>query len=79
MPAAFNDVLPRPKPPEPPRKVWTRAECAVLASVGLLEGGRFELVGGELIDKMGKKRPHVNALTLLMAWLVEVWKPVRES
>ena len=33
----------------------------------------MELVEGELISKMGKKRPHVNALTLVQGWLVQVF------
>lgn len=56
-----------------PRKVWTRVECATLEASGLLEQQHVELVEGDLIRKLGKKRPHVNAVTLLMAWLVEVF------
>lgn len=44
-----------------PHKTWTRRELAVVESIGLLEGERFELLDGELIHKMGKKRPHVVA------------------
>jgi Uma2 family endonuclease len=44
-----------------PHKTWTRAELEVLESTGLLEGRHFELIEGELIDKMGKKRRHVIA------------------
>ena len=40
---------------------------------GLLDQQRLELVEGELISKMGKKRPHVNALTLVQGWLVQVF------
>jgi hypothetical protein len=32
----------------------------------------MELIDGQLIDKMGKKRPHVNSLVLLQGWLIEV-------
>jgi hypothetical protein len=32
-----------------------------------------ELVVGELIDKMGKKRPHVNTLILVADWLTKVF------
>jgi Uma2 family endonuclease len=31
---------------------------------------RHELVDGVLISKLGKKRPHVNALVAVQAWLV---------
>ncbi len=34
---------------------------------------RLELVDGELISKMGKKRPHVNALVAVQAWLVRTF------
>lgn len=73
MPTALPEIKVRPIPPGPPRKVWTRAECAKLEASGLLDQQHFELVEGDLIRKMGKKRPHVNAVTLLMAWLVEVF------
>jgi Uma2 family endonuclease len=73
MPTVFTDMPPLPAPLEPPRKVWTRTECGTIEAAGLLEGQHLELVEGELISKMGKKRPHVNTLTLLMTWLVEVF------
>lgn len=57
---------------QPPRKRWTRAECEVLEEAGLLSG-KFELIEGELIDKMGKKRPHVNSVTLIRIWLDSVF------
>ncbi|MDX1980474.1 MAG: Uma2 family endonuclease [Bryobacteraceae bacterium] len=46
-----------------PHKTWTRDEVAVLESTGLFDGTHFELIDGELIDKMGKKRKHVCATT----------------
>ncbi|MGI8745358.1 MAG: hypothetical protein ACR2NN_22840 [Bryobacteraceae bacterium] len=67
MPTALMDA---PLPPfalDPPRKRWTRAECSTLEASGLLDQQHLELVEGELISKMGKKRAHVNALTLLLA------------
>jgi Uma2 family endonuclease len=33
----------------------------------------LELVHGDLISKMGKKRPHVNALVAVQAWLVRTF------
>lgn len=47
----------------------TRVECAKLESAGLWDQQHLELVRGELISKMGKKRPHVNALVAVQAWL----------
>jgi Uma2 family endonuclease len=63
----------RPVPTDPPRKRWTRAECATLESSGLWNQQRLELVRGELISKAGKKRPHVNALVTVQAWLVRTF------
>ena len=40
---------------------------------GLLDQQRLELVDGELIDKLGKKRPHVFALALMSIWLRRVF------
>jgi Uma2 family endonuclease len=57
----------------PPRKRWTRAECLSLESTGLWERERLELIDGELISRMGKKRPHVNAMIFVMKWLPDVF------
>ena len=73
MPTALTETLSRPAPLDPPRKLWTRSECATLEASGLLDGQHLELIHGELISKMGKHRPHVNSLTLLMGWLVQVF------
>jgi Uma2 family endonuclease len=70
MPTAVKDL---PAKLDPPRKLWTRQEYDELYSSGLLNSQRLELIEGELIDKMGKKRPHVNSLTLLLGWLMEVF------
>jgi len=43
-----------------PHKTWTRPEVDVLESTGLFAGLRFELMDGELIAKIGKKRKHVS-------------------
>jgi Uma2 family endonuclease len=37
--------------------------------LGAFDGQHLELIEGELIDKMGKNRPHVNSVTLLAEWL----------
>ena len=42
-----------------PHKTWTRAELEILESTGLFEGRHYELIEGELIDKMGKNKRHV--------------------
>lgn len=73
MPTALLDAPAPPLPLEPPRKRWNRSECAALEASGLLDQQHLELVEGELISKMGKKRRHVNGLTFLQVWLQEVF------
>jgi Uma2 family endonuclease len=73
MPFNVTEAPYRPVPLDPPRKHWTRAECAALESTGALNNESLELIEGELITWMVKKRPHVNALTFVMAWLVRVF------
>ena len=70
MPTAVTNL---PVQSDPQRKLWTRSEFDELYSSGLLNEQRLELIEGELIDKMGKKRPHGNSLRLLHRWLVGVF------
>jgi Uma2 family endonuclease len=44
-----------------------------LEASGLLDQESLELVEGELISKMGKKRPHVSSFKRLHEWLVHVF------
>lgn len=67
MPVAITEL---PAVIDPPRKRWTRAEYEALDPSGEL---KLELVEGELIDKMGKKRPHVNCMALIYGWLIRVF------
>jgi Uma2 family endonuclease len=77
MPAVLTERLAPPAVQNPPRKRWTRAECQRLEALGIFEQQRVELIEGELIDKMGKNRPHVGAAALLTAWLIQVFGGVR--
>jgi Uma2 family endonuclease len=52
----------------PRRKRWTREECRHLRAAGFLPG-HYELIDGEIIEKMPKNPPHRIALMLLAAWL----------
>jgi len=52
----------------PHRKRWTREECRHLRAAGFLPG-HYELIDGEIIEKMPKNPPHRIALMLLAAWL----------
>lgn len=44
---------------EPPRKHWTRDECYQLMEIGVLPEGKFELIHGDILLKMGHNPPHV--------------------
>ena len=76
MPTILTEAPVQPIPPEPPRKRWTRAECAFLETSGLFDEQRLELVEGELINKLSKKRPHSNSLTSIVTWLVQTFGPL---
>jgi Uma2 family endonuclease len=73
MPTAITETPSIPPPLEPPRKRWTRDECATLEASGIWDQQRLELVEGELISRMGKKRPHTNAMVPILAWLIRVF------
>jgi len=73
MPTVLKETFTAPAPPDPPRKRWTRADCQLLESSGLWDRERLELVNGELISKMGKKRPHVQSATLLLPQLIALY------
>lgn len=49
-----------------PHKTWTRDELRLIEDTGVLEGTHFELIEGDLIDKMGKKYPHMLCTRLVL-------------
>src|SRR5205807_7410822 len=53
----------------PPRKRFTRREVESIAESGVFDGQRYELIDGDLIDKMGQKPSHSSAIRLLLKWL----------
>jgi len=73
MPTLVTNIPESSPAPAPPRKRWTREQCAPLEASGLFERERLELVDGELISKMGKNRPHVNASMLLLEWIQDTF------
>jgi len=73
MPTLVTNIPESSPAPAPPRKRWTREQCAPLEASGLFEQERLELVDGELISKMGKNRPHVNASMLLLEWIQDTF------
>lgn len=60
-----------------PHKLWTREECLILESTGLIDPGKYELIEGELNKKMSKNTPHVVTLMFLGAWLRAVFGEFR--
>jgi len=55
----------------PPRKRFTRDEVERMLDAGLFAGQRFELIDGDLIDKMAQNPPHSLAVAELQDWLTE--------
>ena len=72
MPTIVTEI-PRPSPADPPRKRWTRQECVALETSGIWAQQHLELIEGELLSKMGKKRPHTNVMVIMHAWLLRVF------
>jgi len=68
----------------PPRKRFTRAEFEQILETEAFSGKRFELIDGDLIDKIGQKPPHANSIRrltpLLAAWFglerIQVQSPI---
>jgi Uma2 family endonuclease len=56
----------------PQRKRWTRQECYQLMKEGKLTG-RWELIDGEILSKMGQKPPHSVTLNLIAQWLITIF------
>ncbi len=48
-----------------------------MTGVGLFAGQRYELIDGDLIDKMGQNPPHAGAIQLLLDLLFETFGPRR--
>jgi Uma2 family endonuclease len=78
MPTVVTETPYRPVPMDPRRKKWTRLECPALETLEVFQQQRLELVEGDLISEMGKKRPHTIALTLVWECLVRIfdWKHI---
>lgn len=54
----------------PNRIRWTRHQCDAIVDAGILHG-RYELVDGEILTKMGQKPLHAAVIQLLTAWLAQ--------
>ena len=71
-PMALTPTIPMQAVEPQPRKKFTRAEVDMLQSTGIFEGRRYELIDGDLIEKMGQIPPHAFALQLVLDWLVRL-------
>lgn len=71
MPHSVKPIPPS-QEPAPNRIRWTRAQCDAIRDAGILVG-RYELVDGEIISKMGQNPPHSVAVVLLAAYLSRVF------
>jgi len=76
-PAAEFRVEPRSPIIYPPRKRWTRAECECIEATGLWDREHLELIEGELITRMSKKRPHVLVFMSVVKWFVGLMDPMQ--
>jgi hypothetical protein len=54
------------------RKLWTIDEYERLSDFGFLEG-HYELIEGEIIEKMGQNQPYFITLFTIMRWLQETF------
>lgn len=73
MPTALLEPIAAPSLDSIPRQKWTREEIKELTSMGWFEGSRYELIDGELINKMGKGEPHALAGMFIQQWLVAIF------
>jgi Uma2 family endonuclease len=66
-------LLPSQTASEPlPRKRFTREEVDRLTKAGFFDGQRYELIDGDLVDKMGQNPPHAFTIRLVLNWLASV-------
>jgi Uma2 family endonuclease len=72
MPVVLGETMPAP-PVTPPRKRWTRQEIEIFEKTGAMEGQHFELIEGDLINKMGKYMRHVLGTKRAFRVLVDIF------
>src|SRR5438874_9845381 len=63
------NLLPPTTIDEPRRKRFTRSEVQRMLEGGMFDGQRYELIEGDLIDKMGQSPPHASTIRLVLTWL----------
>ena len=55
------------------RKKWSVHECESMVKSGLLTPGKYELIEGEIIFKMGQGRLHIAVITRIIAALTAIF------
>ena len=55
------------------RKKWSMSECRFLTDSGLLEPGKYELIEGEIVFKMGQGRIHIAVVTKILTALAAIF------
>ena len=68
---SLSTILP-PLPRNPFAVVWTRRDCEKLVAAGALDF-RYELVEGEIINKMGQNLPHRISIIRIIEWLCQIF------
>jgi Uma2 family endonuclease len=59
------------------RKKFTRDEVETMLNAGLFGDQRFELIDGDIIDKMGQKPPHASGIQLCKDILTMIFGTAR--
>ena len=55
------------------RKKWTVRDCRIMTDTGLLTPGKYELIEGEVISKMGRGRVHILVVSRIVAVLIAIF------
>lgn len=58
---------------DPPRRRFTRSDVDRMLQAGLFSGLRYELIQGDLIDKIGQNPPHADCISRLNALLGQLY------
>ena len=67
--------VPSEKDPFADRKRWTADDCRKIEAMGLLEPGTYELLDGEVVEKLGQNLPHSVACGRVFLALTLVFGP----
>ncbi len=63
-----STLLPQEQETYPDRYRWTVTDCRQMAELGILKG-KYEVIDGEVVIKMGQKPGHFFSMSLIAHWL----------